>query len=47
MISGVHVNANTSKVQTLTLDETGDLAAPPGFSALGDRRAIANTVFFK
>lgn len=30
MISGVHVNANTSKVQTLTLDETGDLAAPPG-----------------
>ncbi len=30
MISGVHVNANTSKVKTLTLDETGDLAAPPG-----------------
>ncbi|MGB3756573.1 MAG: hypothetical protein WBA07_09395 [Rivularia sp. (in: cyanobacteria)] len=24
------MNANTSKVQTLTLDETGDLAAPPG-----------------
>ena len=30
MISGVHVNANTSKVNRLTLDEPGDLAAPPG-----------------
>lgn len=30
MISGVHVNANTSKINRLTLDETGDLAAPPG-----------------
>lgn len=30
MISGVHVNANTSKVNRLTPSETGDLAAPPG-----------------
>ena len=30
MISGVHVDANTSKVNTLTLDEPGDLAAPTG-----------------
>ncbi len=30
MISGVHVNANTSKVNTLASLEPGDLAAPPG-----------------
>jgi transposase len=30
MISGVHVKANTSKVNTITLDGPGDLAAPPG-----------------
>lgn len=30
MISGVHVNANTSKVNRLTPLESGDLAAPPG-----------------
>lgn len=30
MISGVHVNANTSKVNTLTPSEPGDLAAPLG-----------------